>query len=139
MRTRADASPGAADPQAPAGADAQQLAAEAEAPYRESFGMQPQDGAHLLAESILFRRGSHTCDVGSQANDATRCESAGAPERRSARGQGPGDRPGRPRHPQVRRRLPREPGAGDPAVPGDGGPGERSAAGWLEAEAGNTL
>ncbi|MGC4116206.1 MAG: hypothetical protein QM765_16840 [Myxococcales bacterium] len=51
-----------------------------EKPYRESFGMQSQDGAHILAESILFRRSSHTYDLGSQANDATRCESGGVLE-----------------------------------------------------------
>lgn len=53
-----------------------------EAPYRESFGMQSQDGAHLTAESVLFRRSSHAYDVGSQANDATRCESGGVLEAR---------------------------------------------------------
>lgn len=47
------------------------------APYRESFGVQAQDGARVRFENALVRRTTHTRDVGSQANHATRCESGG--------------------------------------------------------------
>ena len=48
------------------------------APYRESFGAQSQDGARLRVEQSLFRRTTlHLYDTGSQANDATRCETGG--------------------------------------------------------------
>lgn len=51
-----------------------------QSPYPEAFGMQAQDSARMRAENNLFRRSSHTYDVGSQANDATRCESGGVIE-----------------------------------------------------------
>jgi pectate lyase len=48
------------------------------APYRESFGAQSQEGARVRVEQSLFRRlTGHPYDVGSQANEATRCESGG--------------------------------------------------------------
>lgn len=47
------------------------------APFRESFGAQAQDGARVRVEASLFRRTPQAYDLGSQANDATRCESGG--------------------------------------------------------------
>ncbi|MDP1922680.1 MAG: hypothetical protein Q8L14_40940 [Myxococcales bacterium] len=47
------------------------------APYRESFGVQAQDGARLRFENSFVRRVPHSKDVGSQADHATRCESGG--------------------------------------------------------------
>jgi pectate lyase len=44
----------------------------------ESFGAQSQQGARLRIESSLFKRTAHTKDVGSTANQATRCETNGA-------------------------------------------------------------
>jgi pectate lyase len=48
-----------------------------EAPYRESFGAQAQDGARMRFENNLARRDTHPFDMASQANDVTRCESGG--------------------------------------------------------------
>jgi len=48
-----------------------------EAPYRESFGAQAQDGARLRFEQNIVRRDPHPYDLLSQANDITRCESGG--------------------------------------------------------------
>jgi pectate lyase len=47
------------------------------APYRESFGVQAQDSARIRFENSFVRRGTHSRDSGSQANQATRCESLG--------------------------------------------------------------
>lgn len=47
------------------------------APFRESFGAQAQQGARVRLEASLFRRTPQAYDLGSQANDATRCESGG--------------------------------------------------------------
>jgi pectate lyase len=47
------------------------------APFRESFGAQAQEGARVRLEASLFRRTPGAYDLGSQANDATRCESGG--------------------------------------------------------------
>lgn len=47
------------------------------APYRESFGVQSQEGARLRVENSLFRRLPHSKDTLSQADDATRCELGG--------------------------------------------------------------
>ncbi len=48
-----------------------------ESPYREAFGAQAEEGARILFENNLVRRMAHEYDLGSQANDATRCESGG--------------------------------------------------------------
>jgi pectate lyase len=48
-----------------------------ESPYRESFGAQAQDGARILFENNLVRRDAHGDDVGSEANEVTRCETGG--------------------------------------------------------------
>ncbi|MFO0746016.1 MAG: hypothetical protein U1F43_10120 [Myxococcota bacterium] len=45
--------------------------------FPESFGMQSQDGAFVMAQSVLFRRSTGPYDVLSQADEATRCESGG--------------------------------------------------------------
>lgn len=47
-------------------------------PFRESFGVQAQDGALVVVEQSGFRRNTGVWDLGSQANDATRCESGGS-------------------------------------------------------------
>ncbi|MCK6552488.1 hypothetical protein L6R52_42060 [Myxococcota bacterium] len=52
-------------------------------PFRESFGIQAQDGALVVVESTGFRRNTGIWDLGSQANDATRCESGGIVEERA--------------------------------------------------------
>lgn len=46
-------------------------------PYRESFGVQAQDGARIRFENSFVRRLPHSKDLGSQADHATRCESNG--------------------------------------------------------------
>jgi pectate lyase len=48
-----------------------------ESPYFESFGHQIQDNGRMLLEGEMVRRRNHTYDVGSQANDASRCELGG--------------------------------------------------------------
>lgn len=45
--------------------------------FPESFGAQSQQDAKLRVENSLFKRANHTKDVGSTANDATRCETNG--------------------------------------------------------------
>ncbi|MCU0695214.1 MAG: hypothetical protein MUC96_01650 [Myxococcaceae bacterium] len=47
------------------------------APYRESFGVQSQNGARVRVEASFVRRVPQTKDLGSQADHATRCESGG--------------------------------------------------------------
>jgi hypothetical protein len=46
-------------------------------PNRESFGAQSQEYARVRVENSFFKRAVHSKDTGSQANEATRCESNG--------------------------------------------------------------